>query len=70
MQHLQSLSNRNFEREHFILSNIPDIFRILIYFQIIIDFITNLSSEYQGFYDLDYVILLLLPYSIILIYFM
>ena len=35
LQHLQSLREKNVEREHFILSNIQDIFRILrkIYFE-------------------------------------
>ncbi len=44
----------------FYLSIIPDIFRILIIIliQIIIEFIMSLSSEYQGFYNLEYVILL------------
>ncbi len=43
------------EGDHFVLSNIPDFFCISI---IIIEFIMNISSEFQGFYSLEYVILL------------
>ncbi len=52
MQHLQSLTKKKY---------ISDIFVFLFkfYLKIIIEFIMNLSSEYQGICNLEYVILLL-----------
>ncbi len=50
---------------------LPDIFRILIFILFLNNLwvIKNLSSEYQGFSNSEYVILLALPYSIIQIQF-
>ncbi len=60
MQQLWSLTENKHLTRSFCLGHIPDILGFFFFKKIIIEFIMNLSTEYQGFCNLEYFIILII----------